>query len=250
MERKSDNKQTETLALNEVEGFVKENIVPAVDGRVCVDGRYDPEGSQKGFLARAGADFGLVMGLLGLSKKGKINLTPEEAVDSVYSFVTAGEGKFYLHTDRNSIDGQTLTGCGHIRLASNSDYSDRFGVSTTDMLEALSYIRDKKQHPNTEEVILQGNHEEKGNLITRGEKTLNHKSTTSQYFVYDKDRDIKFVEKFVESANILGLTHEDLQEVLDMQTKATLDLLAPENPTYEVDLYGEIPKITLVPANP
>jgi hypothetical protein len=248
MERKIDNMKNETIYLEEAIRFVKGNIVNASNGRVCVDGRYDPNGQQIGFLARAGADFGISMGLLALSKQGKINVTPQEAVDSVYNHVTQNDGKFYMHTDQHSVDDKKLIGCGHAGRAANPEYSDMFGVDANTVTNAILYARDKNQHPNSEEVILNGEHAEKGVLIVKGLlKTLNHQNKEgAQYFIYDKDRDDKFVEDFVKQAHILGLTADDLKQSLETQTNATVQLLAENKPVIEVDLREETPKTTFI----
>ena len=239
--------ENEARYLEEATRFAEANIVPAVEGRVCVDGRYLHDGQQKGFLARAGGDMGYVMGLLGLRKEGKINMTIQECVDTVYNFVTQDNETFYAHTDAHSVEDKTLTGCGHAGRAANPDTSEMFGVNAEDVEEALVYLRNKEQHPKVDEVVLTGTHGEKGVLIVKGkQKTLQHQYGDNQYFVYDKDRDDEFVNKFAEFTHILNFNREDYKQILEQQTNATVALLAQEKPIIEINLTEENPILTFI----
>jgi hypothetical protein len=248
MERNEMNTMEQEAAhIEEATRFVSKNIVEASDGFVCVDGRYQNDGEQKGFLARAGGHFGIVMGLLALNGERKIDLTVQECFDTVYNFVTQDGGTFDDHTDRHSVDDKTLTGCGHAGRSANPEFSKMFGVNPEDIKKAIEYSRDNLQHPLVRETVLEGNHAEKGVLIVKGtEKTLQHQDANSQYFIYDKDRDDKFVENFIEGVNINGLNADDLKKVLEKQTNATVTLLAAEKPVIEVDLTEEQPRLTFL----
>lgn len=114
MERQATNMEQESAYIEKATDFVNGNIIQASEGRECVDGRYDQHGVEGGLIARPGADFGYVMGLLALSKDGVISVTPQQAVDSVYKAVTENGGRFYAHSDHHAIENGSLTGCGHI----------------------------------------------------------------------------------------------------------------------------------------
>lgn len=216
--------------------FVEKNDVNAKEGRECVDGRYDQHGAQEGMIARAGADFGYVMGLLGLRNEGKLSLTPEECVDAVYKVVTENGGRFYAHSDEHAKDKGILSGCGHIMKSATPELSDKYGVNSQDVITALNYAHEITSHQNFEEVELHGSHEEKGVLIVRGNtKTVNHHDENDMYFVYDIDRDEAFQEMLVYKMNIPGVTVDNFREFLTKQTNATVELLAPGKPVFEVN---------------
>jgi hypothetical protein len=246
MDRSMDApRPSEQQALSEAQTFVRGNIVPAKIGRVCVDGRYPTDGPETGFLARAGGDFGYVMGLLALKNSGIVKVTAEQAVDIVYAFATKDGGKFYMHTDHHSTNDGTATGCGHIARALKPELAARYGLDTQDVQKALDYIRNKDLHPDVEEVELMEDHREKGTIVVLGnDKTINHKDNHDMYFVYDKDRDDNLQQKFVNEASFPGLQFEALNEALNKQTNTTLEELAPGKPVMIADLRGGDSKIS------
>src|SRR5690554_5965504 len=95
----NEMENSETKIVEEANRFITENTIPATKGRECVDGRYDQHGVESGMIARPGADFGYIMGLLALRNKGSISLSVSDCVDVVYNAVTSDGDKFYAHSD-------------------------------------------------------------------------------------------------------------------------------------------------------
>lgn len=245
MEENHEMEQSEPT-LSQVESFVIKNIVPAANGRECVDGRYDKHGVESGYIARAGGDFGYVMGLLYLKNEGTIESSVKECVDAVYQAVTENGDKFFMHTDQHASHEGLFTGCGHIMKASLPEHSEKYGIKPEDIIEAHSYARNSSVHPHTQEPELVGNHQERGVLIVNSKtNTLDHHDENDMYFVYDAIRDKNFIDYLVNRMQIKGLTKENFTAALDKQTQATLSLLAPEKPIINVSFGGGKPNLEL-----
>lgn len=249
MENSVENMQPnpEQSPLESARRHVENNLVAAVDGRECVDGRYDQHSLESGFIARPGGDFGYVMGLLALRREGKIQLSPQECVDAIYDFVTKDDGLFYMHSDDHAKHENTLSGCGHIANAANSEYSHDYGVDSQDVIDALEYAREITSHQKVSESELKGKHQEQAVLVVIGTtKTIDHHDENAMYFVYDKNRDEDFQKKIVLETNIEGLTYEDFNRVLTQQTNTTLGILAPNKEIIDVYVDRETPELKIV----
>lgn len=235
---------------------VKENLVaPTNDSSICVDGGYTKE-EAAGELARPGADLGISIAFL------KLGFSPEEAFLTVYVYRLKNGQKYGWHTDTHvdPVDGsqahsEAICGCGHCNMAKHR--SGEYGVDGNHVLDHLNIIK-KHQASNPENmrfVNLDRDHQEKGILVINSDQVTVSpwdKLKNSQFFVYDAARDAQLLRNIVESINNDGrgknVTFEQLKEVVDNHTKATLGLLGTSKgkPIYNITVNGDKLIIELV----
>lgn len=237
--------------------YVKKNIVPAHEGRKCVDGRY-PASTASGMLARAGGDCGYVMALLAINKKKKLGMTPEQCLNAVYKVICQKlHGAFCMHTDHhvdpeqaglNDKMHQTLIGCGHLAKATKQLLREPYDVNNDDVKRIIAYAKNLAEvSEHVEMVNLDGDHKEQGVLLIEGEKyTVNASDDNKQFFIYDKTRDDAFMKKLVDAMDLPGVTFEDMLEESDAQLQATLHNLAKGLPLYKVQFSGKEPTVSYV----
>lgn len=217
------------ITLETVLEHVQAETVPATTGRRCVDGRYG-RGEEIGRLARPGGDFGYVMALLKVNREKSLGLTPQQCVDAVHKAVAPDGGKFFMHTDDHESHTHTI-GCGHIAGA----------VNDGDIAEALAYVLQKGDALRL--VRLKGQHAERAVLKILGLKKTVNSQGKDMFFIYDAERDKKFIRQLVSRMNIPNLTASDLQKTADEQTNATLQRLALGQPIYEINADDDEPTI-------
>lgn len=234
--------------LEKIQEYVLRNVVPVRIGRKCVDGRYLPT-QATGMIARPGGDLGYVMALMAVSKRRKLGFTSEKCFDEVYKVVCKDKGHFYLHTDHH-VDPdvniqKSLIGCGHAAKAANENLAKGYGVESKDMANLVAYVRNiAHKTPNIEMIILHGDHGEKGVLVVHGEKyTVNaqNPATKEMYFVYDEERDTRFLNYLVGEMAIKGVDFAEMKRESDLQLGATLHNLAKGLPIFDVNFKGKTP---------
>ena len=225
----------------------------AQKGRKCVDGRYLPN-QATGMLARPGGDCGYVMALMAVSKKKKLELTPEQCFNLVYRVISRNKDRFCMHTDHNADpDSHThkgLIGCGHLVKAATNNLCKEYDVDGADVKRFVEYARNIAEIESTLEIVnLEGEHEEKGVLvIDSASYTVNadNPKMKRMYFIYDQKRDIEFIKNLVEDLNIDGVTFADMKAESDIQLNATLANLAKGLPIYSVVFSGDTPKVEFI----
>jgi len=227
------------MDIHTVSSFVSKNIISTKEGRKCVDGRYEDD-EYSGMIARAGADFGYVMAMLGYNLEQKLNLSVEQCVDIVYKSIIDLEGTFYMHTDTHADPTIPYSiGCGHASKAMSQEYALTFGLDPEQVQKALLLLKDSPERPVTL-VTLQGDHAEEGVLIIKNEDyTVNSKDDEHMYFIYDKKRDDLFLKDLVEKIGMDQLVYENFQRVSTLQLGATLQALAKGLPIFEVTIDEE-----------
>lgn len=236
-------------ALERAAKHIEGNIIPAVPGRKCVDGRYE---LNSGEIARAGGDMGYVEVLLALNSQKGLGLTPEDCFDMVYDYSVRGGGAFYMHTDRHAdpLDSagnphgeRPLIGCGHAGKAADPEFASLYQVDPKEVEEVIRYARDRKAAGDLVEIApLEGEHKEQGTIIVNSDHySVNAQARVgeSMYFIYDKARDDRYIEGLVGWLNRereLDITEEDFRTVSDLQTNATLHVLAQGTPIIQVGI--------------
>lgn len=232
--------ENKEVTIDDIYNHIATEMVSAVDGRKCVDGRYE-SGEESGRLARPGGDFGYVMALLEANQKKNLGLTPEQCVDAVYKAVTENNGQFYMHTDEHAEHaGPHTIGCGHISKAIINKEDEEFAAAVA---QALQYTRGKMADGKIHMATLTGEHLEQGVLeVTGTKKTVN---PIGRFFVYDKTRDIQFLQELFHHMQIKDLEFKNLADAAERQTQATLKQLAPGLPVFKVNTDSETkPEVT------
>jgi len=242
------------LEFKNTRAYVAKSVVAAnKQGRRCIDGRYLPD-QGRGMLARPGGDCGYVMALEAVSRKEKLNLSPEECFNAVYKAIKKISSKFYLHTDHAcDPDNHThrgLIGCGHLAKAGRRFLSWEYDVRSVDVRKMVQYARNLCEIDNGVEMVnLVGKHQEKGVLLIHNSSytvLADNPVLNRMYFVYDIDRDNAFMKKLVSEMNIPGVTYENMKRESDLQINATLQNLAVGLPIYSVTFKGNKPKVEYV----
>jgi hypothetical protein len=247
----SENEMLKTV------NYVRNNTVLAREGRKCVDGRYPPD-TARGMLARAGGDCGYVMALMAISRKKKLQLTPEQCFNAVYKVISQKmHGAFCIHTDHhadpeytggNQHMHQTLIGCGHLsKAASQWSIRQPYDLQGKDVKKIIAYAKNLADiSENVEMVNLNGEHAERGVLIiddsTHTVNAMDPKAH-AMYFIYDKKRDEAFMKRLVKDMAIPGVTYEDMKMEADVQLQATLHNLAKGLPIYTVSFKKTEPQV-------
>lgn len=243
--QKSESELEKTIS------YISRNIVNAREGRKCVDGRYLPT-QGGGMIARPGGDCGYVMALLAVNKKKGLGLSPEQCFNAVYKVVSRGvNGHFCMHTDHhadpNSVTHKGLIGCGHVAKAALKNLSDEYDVNGDDIERFIVYARNIADiMPTMELVNLEGDHQEVGVLVVHSEKyTVNAEDPNlgRMYFIYDEERDTKFLKKLVDEMAIVGVNFAEMKTESDLQLTATLHNLAKGLPIYNVSFTGSSPLV-------
>lgn len=238
---------------NQTQEYVQHNVVPANQGRKCVDGRYLPN-QAAGMIARPGGDCGYVMALMAVNKKKKLGMSPEQCFNAVYKVLAHNHQKFCMHTDHHADpDEHThkgLIGCGHLVKASTDKLCKDYDVEGKEVERFVEYARNLAEiEPAMEIVNLDGEHEEKGVLVINSDSyTVNADNPEMQrmYFIYDAQRDTSFMKKLVADLDIKGVTFEEMKEESDIQLNATLHNLAKGLPIYSVAFEGSHPQVAYV----
>lgn len=236
--------------LDDITEYAKASTILTREGRKCVDGRYLPD-QATGMLARPGGDGGYVMALIAVSKKKKLGLTPEQCFNAVYNVVSKSKG-FCMHTDRNTDpDEHThngLIGCGHLAKAAQRKLSKSYDVNSEDILRIVDYARNICEISQTVHMVnLAGEHKERGVLIVHSDKytvLADNPKLNQMYFIYDDERDMKFLAMLVKEMKIPGLTFADMKRESDLQLQATLHNLALGLPIFEISFSGKTPVVT------
>lgn len=236
-----------------VQEYVSRNVVRAMSGRKCVDGRYLPA-QGRGMIARPGGDCGYVMALMAVNVKKKLGLTPEQCFNAVYKVVTRGKGKFGMHTDRHcDPDVQThkgLIGCGHLAKAATDTLCHDYNVNGDEVKGFVEYARNIAEIEKDVEIVnLEGDHAEEGVLVIKSATytiSAGNPKSKQMYFIYDEKRDEAFMKKLVAALKIPAVTFADLKKESDMQLQATLHNLAKGLPVYTVSFTGTKPQVSFV----
>lgn len=248
LQKLADNIEAGQDIPGEVINHVQENLaIPTNQSSICVDGGYTEEQAE-GELARPGADLGISISLI------KLGFTPLEAFLAVYNHRVKNGQQYGWHTDIHAdpVDGshvhsRIFSGCGHCNIAYMR--SEEYGVDSEKVRELLNVIR-TYQVSNPESmrfVNLDREHKEKGILVVNTDEVTIYpwdKEKDSQFFVYDSVRDAKLLGDIVESinkeANGKNITFEQLKEVVDQHTSATLGLLGSSKgkPMYSITIEG------------
>jgi hypothetical protein len=235
-----------------LQDYTSHHIIPAHNGRKCVDGRYEDTEFDQGMIACAGADFGSVMVLLTLNREKNWGFTPEECVEKVYSALVEKGDIFYMHTDTHASSDGTIgehceVGCGHAGKAMNPELAPLYDVDPEDVKKALLYIR-KLQLDHNEKIVvvnLPGEHAEEGVItVIAKDKSIQPHAESHMYFIYDSERYNEYAEDLVKHLHISDLTLEDFKRVAQKQLTATLHNLAAGKQIFNVDLTHETPIIT------
>lgn len=228
---------------------VRDNIIKAEEGRKCVDGRYAPG---TGEIARAGGDMGYVEILLSLNRKKGLDLNPANCVDLVYDYTTKDGGMFSLHSDRHADpleqdhshhEERPLIGCGHCAKAAQASLAEQYNLDPRDVQESVLYVRNRHTRGDRVDIIvLEGEHEEKGAIIVDSmTHSLNERDIDgeSMYFVYDRARDEDYMKRFVawlQKEKKLDIFYDEFKAISDLQTNATLHILAQGKPIINVSV--------------
>jgi hypothetical protein len=230
--------------------YVKASVVPAKEGRKCVDGRYHPQQSP-GMIARPGGDCGYVLALLALNKKKKLGLSPQDCFNAVYKVVSPHCG-FCMHTDHHvdpspdkHLEG---IGCGHVERAGRKRLCKQYHLCDTEVKEFVRYARNVKGIVDHVHMTnLEGEHQESGVLIVDSEKysvLAENPALHQMYFVYDAQRDDTFLKLLVEKMHLAGVSYRELKAESDHQLKVTLQQLALGLPIYHVQFKDDKPVVT------
>lgn len=231
----------------EIEKFVKENMIPANNSRIeCGDGRYTKEQAD-GAIRAFGGDFGMVMAFAASLKDEGTYLDSDEIIARYLRAVKKVRGedtKLYHHTDtHNHALGEI--GCGHAAKASSPQYDGLYGSLTHQDVKDLykSFAKD----PNSNLTILEGEHQEKAVLFVHGgpDDTDIHYSINSMdasgnmYFVVDMDRINKFIGQVVplfSDGLLVPAKEKDVRENFLKQMQATAGLLASDLDKFKVTI--------------
>jgi hypothetical protein len=235
------------LALRDAHGHIDGNVIPAVAGRKCVDGRYAPGTGQ---LARAGGDMGYVLVLLALNAQKQLGLTPMQCLDLVYGYATNDGGQFSLHTDTRTDPpskdfshprNDAEIGCGHCANAADPAFAPDFGLDTDEVKTIITYAKARQRNGDSVELVrLAGDHAEQGVLLVESSHyTVNASASDrkSMYFIYDRKRDDDYMFALVfwlQSHQGLGVSLEEFRGIAWRQTHATLQIQARDKPIVHV----------------
>ncbi len=215
-------------ALEQVENFVKKNIVSIADGDAkCIDGRLARGELGKGeskSIAFPGGDLGIVMALLE-------DYSPEEAVQLVLDFNKSKGHYFDYHTDSHAEhDHHHFIGCGHANAS--FEQNQFYAFPKEKIAKALEIIREKQASGEEmiREEVLVGDHGEEGIIINEdSEKSVfNYDAETGkQYFVYDKAAHKNYLQELVAFWKEKGvdIDFDKLWKSSEEQARATLALL-------------------------
>ena len=225
------------ITREEIEKFVKENIIPVNNGRIeCGDGRYTKEQAD-GAIRAFGGDFGMVMAFAGALKDEGTYLDADEIITRYLRAVKKVRGedtKLYHHTDtHNHATGEI--GCGHVAKASSPQHDGLYGSLTYKDVREL--YESFSKNPNSNLTVLEGEHKEKGVLFVHGgpDDTDIHYTINSMdkngnmYFVVDMDRINRFISQVVplfSEGLLVAVEEKDVKENFLKQMQATADLLA------------------------
>lgn len=229
----------------EIEKFVKENLVTANDRRVaCGDGRYMPEQSE-GAIRAFGADFGIIMAFSATLKDEGTFIDPKEIVER-YSRAKKSEfgqdAVFDYHCDSHSHEAGQI-GCGHIAKASDPKYDGLYGSINHEDVSKLFDAFTK--HIDSQLTVLEGHHEEKAILLVHGHPeedevaySVNSRNNKGDmYFVADIDRTIKLIKRLAPkfSSGLLDPVNPDDVVINYLkQMSATASIIAPNLDQHKV----------------
>jgi hypothetical protein len=189
-----------------------------------------------GAVRSPGATFGKAMSLLGAVP----DLPPEEAIETVSRWAASEGRTFSLHEDDHHHDDNEL-GCGHIDRASREKNEPLYGIPSRAVRAMRDFVRRKVRSGEiaVEAPKLTGTHKEEGVLIVRSkDKTVVPITGESEFFRFDETRHDDRLKRLARFAQQDGIPAEEdkLLQAAERQRNATLELLAPNRPVYEVDL--------------
>ena len=237
--------------------YIQNNTIPTKPGRKCVDGRYVQD-ENSGMIARPGGDLGYAMVLLALSEKKGLNISPEKCFDVIFEALQKLSEKFYMHTDHHADPTSVVSsqqsvasiGCGHAGKPMNEELASAYELDALDEKRLVAHAKNlsvfwkEKGDDSVVLVNLPGEHKEEAVIVNTGrEKTVNSQDTHHMFFIYDKTRDMEFIEKLVQALDIPEITVKEFKEMSDIQTNATLHNLAHEKEIFEVNLDEKSPQI-------
>ncbi len=239
------------ISLAKIQEYASRNVVRASQGRKCVDGRYLPT-QASGMIARPGGDMGYVMALLAVNKRKNLGLTPEKCFDEVYKAVIRENPHFYMHTDHHAESGhqthKALIGCGHVVKAALQNLSEDYDLDGKDVERVVAYARKITDKTQAVEIVnLEGDHGEAGVLVIHSEQySVNSQDPIlgKMYFIYDAERDVRFLRNMVLEMAIQGVDYEEMKRESDLQLQATLHNLAKGLPIYNVNFRGKTPIVS------
>lgn len=219
----------------------------------CIDGRYGNDPAYAGAIARPGAHFGYVMALVGANARYELGLTPEACFEYVFDAVTYLCDRFDMHTDSATHPSCEIgcahrpsyvpIGCGHITQALDPAHKDAYFLHNGDVAETLDIVSYKNgtiamanlSEPHAEEAVL---------IVTGTKRTAKPVQDGHMFFVYDAERDRRFMESLVRTMHVPGLTPEMLIGTANLQLRSTLRILASDKPIFNVNLDGRDPIIS------
>lgn len=236
---------------------VRNNVIPAMSGRKCVDGRYRQD-EDNGKIARPGGDFGYVMALMSVNKTENLQLSPTDCFNMVYNAVIAdSEARFGMHTDSHAdpddqpagpAERNIVIGCGHIAKACSEEHCGLYGIDAQELEELVGVARQRLQEgARIDMTNLHGEHEEQGVIVVESdEKSIDpfDEKRGNMYFVYDKKRDEDYMRDLVRRINHKGLNYDEFKVAADRQLGATLGILAAGKSVFTVNFEKEIPQVS------
>lgn len=244
----------EKIIIPEVGEF---KVVPAVNATGCVDPRDTSETPPKPYYLESqyrvgaaripGASFGHAMSLVAAT-----NITPEQAIDTVYEWEQS-EGRITTWHRDDHTHGDN-SGCGHMDLAASGEHEDLYGLPSSAVRKMREYMRNRVRggEITVKQANLTGSHKESGVLVVKShDKTVDPRTGDKNFFRHDQTRHearLCSLAKFAQGKGI-PVREEDLRAAAQKQTEATLALLAEDFPVYDVDLRdgtvtykGRVPK--------
>ena len=253
MQKRSLGDQSQLFAV--VQEHVKNATVEATnENSRCIDGRYGHDPAYMGSMARPGGHFGYVMALLAASNAEGLAMSSEECFERVHAAVTNLGHRFSMHTDHatHPPDAEGCThcasyvpiGCGHISKALDPTHARTYQVPVSEMEAALASAHDK--NGSIAMTNLPGSHKEDALLIVMStERTVLPQFGDHSFFVYDAWRDHIFMERLVAELAVPGIHAATFFEAANTQLNATMRLVAPETPVFNLDLSSNRPVIAL-----
>lgn len=251
----------EVIQLPEFGEFI---VIEAINAEECIDPRkslefIEPEGELAALISynpnivrshhydgserSPAGSFGKAMSLLGAVP----DLLPQRAVDIVKEWDESEGRTFTLHEDDNA-HGHGL-GCKHVDIASQQENEELYGLPSDKVVAMRDYIVSKaKQKEMTVDVpMLTHSHREKGVLIVLSDnKTVMATNGKDEFFRFDATRHDKSLDRLAYFAQGRGIpvNADILKATAERQRNATLMLVAPNLPIYEIDLRGQTITIT------
>ncbi|HZQ29710.1 MAG TPA: hypothetical protein VFA93_01360 [Patescibacteria group bacterium] len=223
------NTGSERSKISEVSEFIRaDNKVKANNSILeCGDGRYTAE-QGKGGIRIFGGDFGALMAIKAVLKVEDVEIKDRDLIEKYLnaSKEIGRDGKIHFHTD--SHNKVPSIGCGHIAKADSGQFRFLYGLEAQEVedlyTELLHLGEDEKNN-----VVLEGDHKEKGVLFVKSEENLwsvNSFNGQKMYFVIDQSRIEKYFDDLIPKLGIERLTSSEVKSMYDQQMAITARLLA------------------------